>query len=87
MKTLIATAIIALVSSSAHAWQPRFDAQQFYEGQKTSNLRIAAEPSDSALYTEGNIDTGASAPTQGHRIGHIDQGNDNNLYQEGNYEV
>ncbi len=87
MKTLIATTITALISTSALAWQPQFDSQEFYEGRDGTPLRIAAQSSDSTLYVEGNADTGNTSEARGNRIGHAHEGNDSGIYREGNYDV
>lgn len=88
MKILLSTAILALSVSSAHAWEPRFDAQEFYSGQPDSRLVTRSETQSQDLYREGNYADINQEPVlnEGDAIGHVDNP-DSSLYLEAVYDV
>ena len=88
MKMLLSTAILALSVTSAHAWQPRFDAQEFYSGEPDSQVVTRSETQPESLYLEGNYGdiNRKSALHEGDAIGHASDP-DGSLYQEAAYDV
>lgn len=88
MKILLSTAILALSVTSAHAWQPRFDAQEYYSGQPDARLVTRSEIQSQDLYREGNYAdiNQESVLNQGDAIGHVDSP-DSPVYQEAGYDV
>ena len=90
MKTLIATAIIALASGAASADYLSFaDSSEFYSGQPGSTLSTQTRDVDPAQFLEGNyagIVQSGSLSSQGDRIGAASS-RDADLYVEGNWDV
>ena len=89
MKTLIATAIITLASTSAYAFDERFDASEYYSGHAGSSLNtaVAAEFNEN-LYLEGNfiqVDLTPATVPQGDAM--TETGSPAALYQEGNFAI
>jgi hypothetical protein len=84
MKTLIATAILALASSAASAdYLSVFNGDEFYRGQDDSRLVTKGLASDSLQFQEGNY-AAIMEPDdslQGDRIGHVQP--DSPVYIEG----
>lgn len=89
MKTLIATAIIALASGTASADYLSFaDSTEFYSGQENSSVSTQSHGIDASQFLEGNyagIIQNERQDVQGDRIGHTMD--NTNLYVEGNYDV
>jgi len=85
MKTLIATAIIALASSPVFASSDMND--EFYDGLENSSIVTVVAGSNDNLYTEGNfIELDAATPLpNGIEIG--SSPNNVKLHAEGNYDV
>ncbi len=85
MKTLIATAILALASGAASAAGPLtpFDSQEFYAGEDNSRLVSQGLPIDAMQFQEGNYAAilDPRDQVQGERIGHVDP--ESNVYIEG----
>ena len=75
MKTLIASAILALASGAASAAGPltQFDSQEFYAGDDNSLLVTLGLPSDAMQFQEGNYAAilDRRDQVQGDRIGEI----------------
>ena len=87
MKTLIATAIISLASTSAMAFDSSWDANEYYSGEHSTPLVTIAAGSDANLYSEGNF---VNVETEHSSIEGISIGSsldDANLYTEGNFDV
>lgn len=86
MKTLIATAIIALASGSASAYDSSFDSQEYYSGADDSRLITRAESNPRELYEDGRFSAVLEEGMQGDRIG-SSAGEDMDLHDEGNWPV
>ncbi|RMG36173.1 MAG: hypothetical protein D6720_05635 [Gammaproteobacteria bacterium] len=88
MKILLTTAILAFSFTSAHAWEPRFDNQEYYSGLSDSQLLTRSETQSPDLYREGNYAdiNQRSGMDEGDTIGHVDNP-DSLVYEEAAYDV
>lgn len=87
MKTLVATIIITLTSTSAYAFDERFDASEYYAGHAGSSLNTAVTAEiNNNLYLEGNfIQVDLTPAAQGDVMS--ETGSPAELYKEGNFAI
>ena len=85
MKKLIATAVIALATTSANAYDSHFDPEEFYSGSEVApRTTVLADNFNPELYVEGHfpiIDW--SNRISGPELGEVEIPSD--LYMEGNF--
>jgi len=86
MKKLIATAVIALAASSAHAFDSRFDAYEYHAGSALAPaVTTASVIIDETLYQEGTFPDVRRDNISGPELGDAREPLDENLYLNGNF--
>jgi len=86
MKTLIATAILAMASTSALAFNASIDPNEFYSGHEHSASSSVSGNLNNNLYVEGNfIQVDLDGSPKGAAIGNAEL--PSGLYVEGNFTI
>jgi len=86
MKTIIATAILAMASTSALAFNSSIDPDEFYSGHEHSASSSVSATLNENLYVEGNfIQVDLDSAPKGTEIGNAEL--PSGLYVEGNFTI